>query len=57
MKTKLTSFCATLLLATCISATAEEPAAAKKGSAEFERMKTLVGSWQGKSIWARVLLI
>ena len=47
MKTKLTSFCATLLLATCISATAEEPSA-KKGSAEFERMKTLVGSWQGK---------
>jgi len=31
-----------------LGATAGEPAKSKKGSPEFERMKSLVGTWQGK---------
>lgn len=49
MKTKITAFTALLLLAICTSAPAAEPPAAKPGSPEFERMKTLVGTWQGKA--------
>lgn len=53
MKTKLTTFCATLLLVTAVSLNAAEPvkssAEPKKGSPEFERMKTLVGTWTGKT--------
>jgi len=51
MKTKITSYFATLLLAATMCLNAEEPAKpsteAKKGSPEFERMKTLVGTWKG----------
>ena len=47
MKTKITSVCATLLLATAVCLNAEEPVKPKPGSPEFERMKTLVGSWKG----------
>ncbi len=47
MKTKITSICATLMLATAVWLNAEEPVKPKAGSAEFERMKTLVGSWKG----------
>lgn len=47
MKTKITAFCATLVLAATICLNAEEPKA-KTGSPEFERMKTLVGKWAGK---------
>jgi len=49
MKVKITTYCATLLLATAVSMTADEPVKPKKGSPEFERMKTLVGTWQGKT--------
>ena len=49
MKTKITSYCATLLLATAVWASADEPVKAKKGSPEFERLKTLVGTWKGKT--------
>src|SRR5688572_10339145 len=50
MKTKFTTFCATLLLATSMCLQAAEPATpTKKSSAEFERMKTLVGTWKGKT--------
>lgn len=49
MKTKLTSFCATLLLAASGWMQAGEPGPAKPGSPEFERMKTLVGTWTGKT--------
>jgi len=49
MKTKITTLCATLLLAVSgILNAGEPPKAAAKGSPEFERMKTLVGTWQGK---------
>jgi hypothetical protein len=49
MKTKSTSLGATLLLATSLWLTAGEPGKPQPGSPEFERMKTLVGSWQGKA--------
>lgn len=48
MKTKITSIIATLLLATAVCSNADEIGKAKKGSPEFERMKTLVGNWKGK---------
>jgi len=49
MKTKITSVCTTLLLATSLWVTAGEPGTPKPGSPEFGRMKTLVGTWQGKT--------
>ena len=49
MNTKITSFCATLLLATAMCLNAGEPPKSKPGSPEFERMKTLVGTWSGKT--------
>ncbi|MBA4149842.1 MAG: hypothetical protein H0X66_17140 [Verrucomicrobia bacterium] len=48
MKTTITAFCSTLLLAAAVCLNAEEPAKAKTGSPEFERMKTLVGTWEGQ---------
>ena len=48
-RTKIASYCATLLLATAVWANADEPLKPKKGSPEFERLKTLVGTWQGKT--------
>ena len=48
MKTKLTLICATLWLAATV-AVAAEAEKEKRGSAEFERMKTLVGTWQGQT--------
>ena len=47
MKTKITSVCATLLLTTAVALHAGEPP--KPASPEFERMKALVGTWQGKA--------
>ena len=47
MNTKITSFCATLLLATAVWLNAGENA--RQTSPEFERMKTLVGTWTGKT--------
>jgi len=47
MKTKMTSVCATLLLAGAAILNAGEIPQPKPGSPEFERMKTLVGSWKG----------
>src|SRR5881409_28076 len=47
MKTKMTSVCAMLLAATTLAANAGQPPTPKPGSAEFERMKTLVGTWKG----------
>ncbi|TAL06308.1 MAG: hypothetical protein EPO07_02055 [Verrucomicrobia bacterium] len=52
MKTKITSLCTLALLAASLGLTAAEPAKTEKpkpGSAEFERMKSLVGSWTGKA--------
>ena len=47
---KITSLCATIILAAavCLKA-AEEPKQAKPGSPEFERMKTLLGTWKGRT--------
>jgi hypothetical protein len=57
MKTKITFLCTSLLLAASLTLTAadaekarsETQPPAKKGSVEFERMKTLVGTWAGKA--------
>src|SRR6188508_2845932 len=51
MKTniKIISYCTMLLVAASVAVRADEAPKAKKGSAEFERMKTLVGTWQGKT--------
>jgi len=50
MKTKFTIFSTSMLLASslCLHA-AEKSEAQAKGSPEFERMKTLVGTWAGKT--------
>ncbi|MDB6039090.1 MAG: hypothetical protein JWM99_2931 [Verrucomicrobiales bacterium] len=49
MKTKITSLLLTALLAALVSARADEQGKPKPGSAELERMKGLVGTWQGKT--------
>jgi len=49
MNTKITSFCVTLLLTAATCLRADEPNKTKAGSADFERMKTLVGTWTGKT--------
>jgi hypothetical protein len=49
MKTKITSLLSALFLAASLGANAGETEKAKAGSPEFERMKTLVGSWTGKA--------
>jgi hypothetical protein len=49
MKTKFASLCIALLLAAVAGVVAAENDQAKAGSPEFERMKTLVGSWAGKT--------
>jgi hypothetical protein len=47
MKTKMMILC--LLVATAFGANGGEAAPTRTGSPEFERMKSLVGSWQGKT--------
>ena len=47
--TTITSVCATILLAAALSLRAGEAVQPKPGSPEFERLKTLVGTWQGKT--------
>jgi hypothetical protein len=53
MKTQITSLCATLLLAATCGLRAETPARSqpqaqsKPSSPEFQRIKTLAGTWQG----------
>ena len=54
MKTKLQALCAALLLSSALWLNAAAPGqgptpVAIKHSAEFERMKTLVGTWTGKT--------
>jgi hypothetical protein len=50
MKMKIIGYCASLMLAAAVCAKADDEAhKIKKGSAEFERMKTLVGTWKGKA--------
>jgi len=47
MKTKMTSMSAALLLAAAVAMNAAETPQAKPSSPEFERMKSLVGTWKG----------
>lgn len=47
MKNKITSVCTMLVLAAALSLHAAEPPKPQPASPEFERMKTLVGSWKG----------
>ena len=49
MKREFIGVCTTLVLGGSLWLMASEPAKPKQGSAEFERMKTLVGTWQGKT--------
>lgn len=49
MKTKLTAYLGTLLLAGTAWLNANEAPKPKPASPEFERLKTLVGTWQGKT--------
>ncbi len=46
MKTNIIVLC-TVLMAAALALRADEPAKPKPGSPEFERMKTLVGTWKG----------
>ena len=48
MKTHLITCCTVVLLAGALCLPAEEPKT-KAGSPEFERMKTLLGTWKGKT--------
>jgi hypothetical protein len=48
MNTKnITTYCAMLLIAANVCLNAAEPDQSKPASPEFERMKTLVGTWKG----------
>lgn len=47
MKTTIASLSITFLLAAAIGTNAGEPPQPKPGSTEFERMKSLVGTWKG----------
>jgi hypothetical protein len=49
MISKHISLGATLLLVASLWLNADQPENPKTGSAEFERMKTLVGTWHGKT--------
>ena len=50
MKIKFIALCSTALLATSLAVLGDDALPkAKPGSAEFEKLKTLVGSWQGKT--------
>ncbi len=49
MKTKFATLYPALLLVSTLWINAAEPVPAKKHSPEFERMKSLVGTWKGKT--------
>src|SRR5687767_1002394 len=49
MKSKITALCVTILLAGAVGLNAADAVQPKKGSPEFERMKSLVGTWTGKA--------
>jgi hypothetical protein len=49
MKTKYTAVCTAVLLASSLWLNAGEAGKARTSSPEFERMKTLVGTWTGKT--------
>ena len=47
MKAKMSSVCALLVLATAVLSNAGETPRPKPSSAEFERMKSMAGTWKG----------
>jgi hypothetical protein len=49
MKKQLVGICAVLVLGGALGFAAGEAPKAKSNSAEFERMKSLVGTWEGKT--------
>jgi hypothetical protein len=49
MKTKLIAYCAALLLTALCAHAAEPEKPAQKSSPELERLKSLVGTWKGKT--------
>ena len=49
MKTRFTSVCTAVLLASSLWLNAGETEKSRSGSPEFERMKSLVGTWTGKT--------
>jgi hypothetical protein len=49
MKTRISAAILTLTLSTGLWCSAAEQAPQKPGSAEFERLKSLVGTWKGKA--------
>ena len=49
MKTRFTSVCTAVLLASSLWLNAGETEKSRPGSPEFERMKSLVGTWTGKT--------
>lgn len=48
MKSNIIIVCSALLLAASVAWAAEDTVKPKPGSPEFERMKSLVGTWEGK---------
>src|SRR5690349_21409098 len=49
MRTTISAVCVTLMLAGSVCLNAGQATAQKPGSAEFERLKTLVGTWKGQA--------
>ena len=49
MKAKFSTACAALLLVASVGLSVEQPAKPAQVSPEFERMKSLVGTWKGKT--------
>ncbi len=49
MKIKIVALFSTIILAATVWAGPSEPAKSHPSSPEFERLKTLVGAWQGKT--------
>lgn len=49
MKKQFVGVCAILVLGGAVGLNASDAAKAKPGSAEFERIKALVGTWEGKT--------
>src|SRR5712671_2955032 len=49
MKNQITAVCAILMLAATLSAQGAEEQKAKPGTPEFEKLKTLVGTWKGEA--------
>src|SRR5262245_6681371 len=49
MKSKLTSFCATIIVAASMAAFPDGDTKPKQNSPKFERMKSLIGTWKGNA--------